>query len=214
MLVLFLFSLVTALVFVAFRDGTRTFANLSLRQGLEADGRRCAAVLEQQLRQSDFSLLGLQNGSNRQRMGASGATVSRDGVCYVSLSRWWDAANFDSTGRPLWDQYEVIYATLFNPGHLIRQVYRPAGAPYGAAMDPFSISTCLNDDPKDNIGARETHLLSQLVEDFQLRDDGQHSSLGLRLILTQRATQRAGANTPSQERLQIDLAIKLNNTQP
>ena len=213
MLVMFLFGLLTTLVFVAFRDGTRTFANLSLRQGLEGDARRCAAVLEQQIRQSDFTLLALQNGSNRQRMGASGATVSRDGLCYPGMARWWDGASFDARGRPQWDQYEVIYATLFNPGKLVRQVYRPAGAPYSQAMDPFTVPVCLNDDPKDNVGARETHVLSQLVEDFQLRGEGQTSSLNLRLILTQRANQRAGANTPSQERLQIDLAIKLNNTE-
>lgn len=213
LLVVALFGLLTTLVFVIFRDGTRTFTNLSLRQGLEGDARRCTAVMEQQLRQSDFSLVGLQNGSSRQRMGISGATVSRDGICYPGLARWWDAASFDAGGRPQWDQYEVIYASLFNPGLLVRQIYRPGGAPYLAAMEPFTVATCLNDEPADNAGVKESHVLSQLVEDFQLRGDGETSSVSVRLILTQRATQRAGANTASQERLQVDLVVKLNNTQ-
>ena len=203
-----LFGLLTSLVFVAFRDGTRTFANLNLRQGLESDLRRCSAVLEQQLRQSDYSLLALANNPSRQRMGASGATVSRDGLCYPSLARRWDPASFDANGRPRWDQYEVLYATLFNPGKLVRQVYRPVGAPYLSPMDSFSAANCLNDAPGDNLGVSETHQLSGLVEEFQVTGDGQHPSVQIRLILTQREVHRE-----TMERVQLDLLIKLNNTQ-
>lgn len=209
-----LFGLLTSLVFVAFRDGTRTFSNLNVRQGLEGEARRCTAVLEQQLRQSDYGLLSLINSSSRQRMGMSGKTVSRDGVCYPSLNRWWEAASFDAGGRPKWDQYQVIYATLFNPGRLLRQVYRPGGAPYQGPMDNFTIFTCLRDEPKDNAGVYETHELSRLVEDFELVGDGATSSLKIRLILTDREAHRAGTGQASQQRQQVDLVVKLNNTQP
>ena len=207
-----LFGVLTALVFVAFRDGTRTFANLNVRQGLEGDARRCSAVLEQQLRQSDYSLIQFLNTSSRQRIGLSGGTVNRDGLCYPSLARWWEASSFDVSGRPQWDQFEVIYATLVNPGQLVRQIYRPAGVPYLVPMSNFSAGNCLSDQPKDNSGVQETHLLSSLIEDFHMSGDAQTSSVSLRLIFTQKEALRAGSNRGSQERLQIDLVIKLNNT--
>ena len=62
---------------------------------------------------------------DRVRMVMSGKTASRDGVGYPSLNRGWEAASFDEGGRPKWDQYQVIYATLFTPGRLLRIGSRP-----------------------------------------------------------------------------------------
>lgn len=209
-----LLSVFTLLLFLAFRDGTRTFNNVALRQGLEGEARRCTNVLEQSLRQSDLNCCELINTSARQRMGISGATVSRDAVSYVTLSRWWDESLFDAGGRPQWDEYAVIYATLDNPGKLVRQLYRPPGSPYNQPLPGFSVAAHLSDDPQDNPDARETHLLSGSVEDFEL-STGQHPySVEVKLILTDRQHLRAGALRASQQRLQIDLTIRLNNTQP
>ncbi len=207
-------SVLTLLLFYAFRDGTRAFNNVALRQGLEGEARRCSNVLEQCLRQSDLTCCEVINTSARQRMGVSGATVSRDGVSYVSLSQWWDASLFDANGRPQWDRYEVIYATLYNPGQLIRQIYRPPGTPYAVALPGFTAAAMLNDDPADNTGARETHMLCRSIEDFELALDGEHCCLEVNLTLTDRQTQRPGMVGASQQRLQLEMTIKLNNTQP
>ena len=207
-----LLSVLTAVLFVAFRDGTRAFNNLSVRQGLEGEARRCTQILDQLLRQSDASCCEAINPSSRQRLGASGVTVSRDGLAYVNLTQWWDASHFDSAGRPQWDQYEVIYATLYNPGHLVRQIYRPAGAPYQVPLPGFTALAMLNDDPADNSAARETHLLSQRVEDFQVDLQGDPPRVDIQLILTDREPLRAGSQRASQERMQVDLTIQLNNS--
>ena len=207
-------GLLTGMLFLAFRDGTRAFNNLNLRQGLEGEARRCSNVLEQQLRQSDLSCCEAINTPSRQRLGVSGATISRDGVSYVTLSNWWDSTLFSSQGRPQWNQYEVIYATLYNPGQLVRQIYRPPGSPYQMSLPGFTALAMLNDDPADNTAARETHILSKSVEDFQIAVDGSQASLDIRLILTDRQPLRAGSNRASQERLQMDLTLKMNNTQP
>lgn len=207
------------LAFALFELGSRSFRLGSMRHGLQSDARRAAALLDQDLRRSDYGTVKvLDSGVNPslQVLSTSGALVERDGVCLAGLSDWLSGASYDAlSSRPLWDEYIVYYATTEAAGgRLIRQVLIPPTAPYSTPYAGFTVAASLNLNPVLNAGGvRNTQTLSQHVEELKIVPDAPTQSLQVSLKLRDTGGSKVGTTGRLDESLQLTFQIHPENTE-
>lgn len=196
-----LFGLISLLVFSMLLSGSRSFHIVMSRSTLQGELNRTLARLQGEVRRSSAGLASLVRGSDRQLNGQS-----RDGICISSLRDWRSAASYDMDGTPQWDEFVLYYATLQNPGRLLRRAYRPAGAPFSEPMVGLAAATHLLDQ-----GDPETSVLAQHVEEFRLVYDGGSAILEASLRLRRRAGRTPEGNRVNEERVEAACRLRLNN---
>jgi len=202
-----LFAVLSLLVFAMFTSGVRSTNLVYLRHTLQGDLSRSLGRLQVDARRASANLAVT---SSRQIANLEGNLVHRDGLCLPDLKDWSAASSYDANARPLWDQYITYYPTTIAPGRLMRQLYRPAGAPYQAPMTGFG-PAFLNDDPTANVGNLQTQVLAEDVEDFLVTTDLANQSLLVTILLRKRGGRAPGGSRIQDERLQTSTRIKMGN---
>lgn len=196
-----LFGMVSLLIFSMLLSGTRSFNIAMSRSTLQGELNRSLARLQGEVRRSSASLVGLVHEPGRQV-----DSQSRDGICLSALRDWRAPASYDSSGTPLWDEFVVYYATRETPGRLLRRSLHPVGAPFTGPMAGLS-GASLPDQP----GGADTAVLSQHLEEFELRYDGGAGVLEVSLLLRRRAGLTPQGQRVHEERVQAACRMRLNN---
>lgn len=197
--------------FALFERGTRAFAVGGAQNDLAGDARRSLLALVPDIRLADADLLSVDD--SRTCADEAGRSVHRDAFCMGTLSRWDQPDNFNLVQAGVyWDTYSVVYANLAPRGVLVRQNYRPAGAPYAGPWDGFPDS-CLAENFHLNAQVKSTRVLSQAVEQFQALYDENLNMLQLELQLVDRGAKKVGGRARDQ-RSQASVRMKLENTAP
>jgi type II secretory pathway component PulJ len=129
MLTLSLLFLGMWVTFALFERATRAFSVSGAQNDLSGDARRSLLALIPDLRLADADTLSLDD--SRTSSDEAGHTVHRDAFCLATLSRWDKPENFNLVQAGIyWDTYSIVYANRAPRGTLVRQNYRPAGAPF------------------------------------------------------------------------------------
>lgn len=197
--------------FALFERGTRAFAVGGAQTDLAGDARRSLLALVPDIRLADADMLSVDD--SRTCNDEAGQTVHRDAFCLGTLSRWDLPENFNQVQAAIyWDTYSVVYANRAPRGVLVRQNYRPAGAPYSGPWDVFP-GGCLAEDFHLNAQVHSTRVLSQAVEQFQVLYDENLKLLRLDLQLVDRGSKKVGGRARDQ-RSQASVRMKLENTAP
>jgi prepilin-type N-terminal cleavage/methylation domain-containing protein len=149
-----IFSIVSALVFLFFRYGTRAFAKANARHGLQTEALRVAESIQKELKRSNRATVVPVNDASRE-MTVDGNTVHRDVLCFATLQDWRDrmnSNNFDlETRAPKWNRYMVYYATKEEKGRLFKlkiDPVPPPDAPRGILLD--DLERLYYDNPETN----------------------------------------------------------------
>lgn len=208
-----LLSLALLACFQLFEWSSRAFILANLRSGLEGEARRALASLQADLRQGDFTCLSLIVPSldpSRQVASPEGPLVERDAYGLACLTRWDDPSLIDpTTARPRWNRYTVVYATLSNPGLLVKQYCRPGNPPFDGPVP--SLAGRINENPALNPQASKPVILSQSVHEFLVRADEPTQTLTYRLTLAGRGTRKAQGRLIN-ERCEVSYTTRLQNT--
>lgn len=204
LLAMALFGLLNLLMFVALQSGTRSYGIAMSRSSLQGDLNRSLARLQGEIRRSSASLVTVAADPTRLVQGQA-----RHGLCLGSLQDWRANTSYTADGDPLWDEYIVYYATMEQPGRLVRQTHRPPGAPYLAPMVGFSASSHMTDTPATH--GFGTLVLAQHLEEFRLRYDGGSSVLELQMCLRRRAGLSPQGNRVQEESVQANCQLRLSN---
>lgn len=109
-----LLILISMVTFSVFGYGFQGFKMASGRQGLQGDARAVMSRLRQDVEQSTFLGISMDDGPTRQVM-VDGMVQPRHLLCMPGLTDWNDPNNFDSqTGLPKWDSY-ILYQPELQP---------------------------------------------------------------------------------------------------
>lgn len=119
LITLLVFSFFLGVLMYTMAYGFRTFSLAVSRSDVTTEARRLVLFMENELRSSAYF------SARVVRRGAG--TVSRDGLCFVSISDWSKPSAYNQMeGRPNWDRYLLYYATTEQPsGRLVRMVLNP-----------------------------------------------------------------------------------------
>ena len=199
-----LFGILNVMIFGLLQSGSRSFSIGMSRSSLQGDLNRSLARLQGEIRRSSASLLSVVADPSRVVDGCR-----RDGVCASSLSDWRANSSYSPNLTPLWDEYVVYYATLQQPGQLIRQTYRPAGSPFTQPMTGFTPATHMTDIPANH--GFSTVVLAHHLEEFRLRYDGGSNILEVQLLLRRRAGLTPEGRRVNAERVQAHCQLRLSN---
>lgn len=211
MLTLSLLFLGMWVTFALFERGTRAFSVGGAQNDLSGDARRSLLALLPDIRLADADTLSLDD--SRTSADEAGRSVHRDAFCMATLSRWDKPENFNLVQAGIyWDTYSIVYANRAPRGTLVRQNYRPAGAPYAGPWD-VGLDTHLAEDFRTNANVASTRVLSQAVEEFQVHFDEDHKMLELELQLVDRGSKKVGGRARDQ-RSHASVRMKLENTAP
>lgn len=198
--------------FSLFERGTRAFSVGGAQNDLASDARRSLLALMTDVRLADADTLSIDD--SRTCADETGKVVHRDAFSLATLSRWNKPENFNQVQAAIyWDTYTVVYATRQPKGLLVRQEYRPPGAPYLSSMPGFPAPNFLDDRPANNPGALRTRVLSSAVQQFQANFNEDDKTLEVDLQLVERGGKKTGGRALDQ-RNQATFRIKLENTAP
>lgn len=208
-----LLSLALLACFQLFEWSSRAFILAHLRSGLEGEARRVLASLHNDLRQGDFTCLSIINSNvdpARRVASPEGSMVERDGYGLACLTRWDDPALLDAANaRPRWNRYTIVYATLTNPGRLVKQYCRPGTPPFDGPVP--ALAGRMNENPATNPQASPPTILSENVNEFEVLGDEVTQTLTYRLTLAARGTRKAEGKLIN-ERCQVSFSTRLQNT--
>lgn len=197
--------------FALFERGARAFSLGGSQNDLAGDARRSLLALVPDIRLADADLLSVDD--SRTCADEAGRTVHRDAFCMGTLSHWDRPDNFNLVQAGIyWDTYSVVYANRAPRGQLVRQNYRPPGAPYAATWDVFP-SGCLAEDFRLNAQVTSTRVLSKAVEQFEVLYDENLRMLQMELQLVDRGAKKVGGRGRDQ-RSHASVRMKLENTAP
>lgn len=100
------FTFVSFAVFAVFNLGQTNWKLMTLRHGMQADGRKSFSMLEADLRRTHFSSVSVVDGT------ATSGTYQRDAICMAGLDDWRAKANYNpASSRPIWNRYILYYAS-------------------------------------------------------------------------------------------------------
>ncbi len=194
-----LFGLLNLLLLATLQSGTRSYAISTTRSDLQGDLNRSLTRLQAEVRRSSAGQLAVVNDSTRIVDGRC-----RHGLCLSSLQDWRASSSYSLDGDPLWDEYISYYASMDNPGRLIRQTHRPPGAPYSSPMAGFSSGSLMIHGPGSLV-------LTQHLEEFRLRYDGSSQVLELQLCLRRQAGRTPEGKRLQEESVQASCQLRVNN---
>lgn len=210
MVACFVLSLALLVCFELFQWCSRAALLGQSRASLESEGRRLLLAIRMDLLRSDFE--GLETELTRTFLNPEGETVPRHALSFPCLENWNNPASFNTdSAAPLWDRYTVLYATLANPGLLVKQHYTPAGAPYRGPMG--NLAGLVHEDPATNPNGRNFQILSQNLDSFRVLSDDTSKVVECQLVLARRGgrkADKAGLN----ERHQLSFTTRLENSPP
>lgn len=209
-----LLSLALLACFQLFEWSSRAFILTHLRSGLEGESRRVLASLATDLRQGDIHGLSVIDPTldpTRRVTAPEGESVERDAYSLPSLTHWEDPASINpATALPRWDRYAVVYATLANPGWLIKQYCTPGGtAPYQAPLS--DLSGRINENPALNPQSTRPVILSQSVHEFRVTFNDDTDRVTYHLTLAGRGTRKSQGRLTN-ERCQVSYTTRLENS--
>jgi len=197
-----LFGILNIVIFAMLQSGSRSFNIATSRSTLQGELNRSLARLQGEVRRSSASLLSVVTDPARRVDGQR-----RDGISLSSLRDWQAAASYGANGDPLWNEFNVYYATRETPGRLLRRTYHPPGAtPYQTPMAGFA-SAMLVDNPTGT----EVTVLAQHLEEFKLQYDGGASALKVELLLRRRAGRTPEGRRVNEERVQATCQLRVAN---
>lgn len=216
-------SLLVMVIFGVFQFGSRSFQTLVLRQGIQSEARRIAALMRRDLLVTSYQTV---TTLDRTSPATPAPLNERDAISFATLDDWNNQANYDMTRKPRWNRFLAWYATTLDPeelapwgrpelGQLLRKEVTPV-----SPSPPMSFSIPMTNPTLGVITASPAassdvySVLSRNVLHFSVRTDAANENVVVHLVLREQGIQSATGMKRQVETFECFFDMRPENTWP